>query len=139
MEAWVTLHLALRHKQHVIGLIGIASAPDVLQDIWNAATPKELLDLKTQGVIYFLSEYNESQPYPVSWQLIQDAQDHWLLLEGFNDTTPTTIVDVDCPIRLFHGQADVDVSRQKSLRLAEVLTSNNVVVTLIKSGDHRWF
>jgi dipeptidyl aminopeptidase/acylaminoacyl peptidase len=42
-----------------------------------------------------------------------------------------------CPVRLLHGMLDDDVPWQTSLRLAERLASRDVIVTLIKKGDHR--
>ena len=42
-----------------------------------------------------------------------------------------------CPVRLLHGMLDDGVPWQTSLRLAERIASRDVVVTLIKEGDHR--
>ncbi len=40
-------------------------------------------------------------------------------------------------MRLLHGLGDASVPWQMSLRLAERLTSEDVVVQLVKDGDHR--
>ena len=48
-----------------------------------------------------------------------------------------TIIAVDCPVRLIHGQRDSDVPPEISLRLAAALRSADVQVTLVKDGDHR--
>jgi len=40
-------------------------------------------------------------------------------------------------VRLLHGMLDDAVPWQTSLRLAESLASRDVIVTLIKDGDHR--
>ena len=42
-----------------------------------------------------------------------------------------------CPVRLLHGMLDDAVPWRTSLRLAERLASPDVVVTLVKEGDHR--
>jgi len=42
-----------------------------------------------------------------------------------------------CPVRLLYGMLDDAVPWQTSLRLAERLASRDVIVTLIKEGDHR--
>jgi alpha-beta hydrolase superfamily lysophospholipase len=42
-----------------------------------------------------------------------------------------------CPVRLLHGMRDDAVPWQTSLRLAELLGSRDVTVTLVKEGDHR--
>ena len=41
------------------------------------------------------------------------------------------------PVRLLHGMLDAALPWQTSLRLAERLASRDVVVTLVKEGDHR--
>jgi dipeptidyl aminopeptidase/acylaminoacyl peptidase len=46
-------------------------------------------------------------------------------------------ISLDCPVRLLHGMNDASVPWQTSLSLAERLTSRDVMVTLIKEGDHR--
>jgi dipeptidyl aminopeptidase/acylaminoacyl peptidase len=46
-------------------------------------------------------------------------------------------IALDCPVRLLHGMNDVSVPWQTSLSLAERLASRDVVVTLVKGGDHR--
>ena len=42
-----------------------------------------------------------------------------------------------CPVRLIHGMADDTVSWEVSLKLTEVLKSDDVHLTLIKDGGHR--
>jgi len=40
-------------------------------------------------------------------------------------------------VRLLHGQADPDVPFVRSIRLAELIASPDVHLTLVKDGDHR--
>ncbi|MCY1170588.1 hypothetical protein D9M73_106670 [compost metagenome] len=44
---------------------------------------------------------------------------------------------IDVPVRLLHGMADAEVPANRTIRLAEVIRSAKVQVTLIKDGDHR--
>ena len=46
-------------------------------------------------------------------------------------------IPLRCPARLLHGTRDDAVPWQTSLRLAERLASRDVIVTLVKGGDHR--
>ena len=73
------------------------------------------------------SAYSDS-PYVITRALIEEGRRHLLLGDA---------IDIDCPVRLIHGMADPDVPYEKSLRTAERLRGGNVVVTLIKDGDHR--
>jgi hypothetical protein len=70
------------------------------------------------------------KPYVITQQLITDGRDN-LVLKGSGS------IALQCPVRLLHGLADVDVSWQKSVELAKCLQSKDVQITLIKNGDHR--
>jgi esterase/lipase len=60
--------------------------------------------------------------------LLEDGRNH-LLLSG--------PISIDCPLRLLQGMADEAVPWQTALRISENVTSVDVEVTFIKSGDHR--
>ena len=60
--------------------------------------------------------------------MFEDGRRHLVLREA---------IPLLCPVRLVHGMLDDSVPWQTSLRLAERLASQDVVVTLIKEGDHR--
>jgi dipeptidyl aminopeptidase/acylaminoacyl peptidase len=46
-------------------------------------------------------------------------------------------IPVACPVRLIHGLEDADVPWDMSRRLLEALSSPDVSLELVKSGDHR--
>ncbi|MBA2629375.1 MAG: alpha/beta hydrolase, partial [Rickettsiaceae bacterium] len=71
---------------------------------------------------------NCSRKYPISLKLIEDARQH-LLLNRNN-------IDITCPVHLIHGMQDIDVPYTISTRGAEKIKSNNVVIKLIKDGNH---
>lgn len=127
MGGWIALLLALRRKERITGLVGIAAAPDFTETLlWPELSFEQRATLMTKGRILLPSEYGE--PTPVTRALIEDGRRH-LLLEA--------PVALDCPVRLLHGQRDPDVPWQASLLLADRLTSEDVRVHLIKDGDHR--
>jgi len=127
MGGWLMLLLALRRSERVAGLAGIAAAPDFTEDIWRDLPAEQQQTVMTQGEALRPSAYGDD-PYVITRALIEDGRRHFLLGSD---------IDLDCPIRLLHGMADPDVSPAKSLRVAEKLRSHDVVVTLIKDGDHR--
>ena len=46
-------------------------------------------------------------------------------------------MEVDCPVRLIHGDCDEDVPLDVAFRLKDRLRSADVQVTVVKGGGHR--
>ena len=75
------------------------------------------------------SDYDEGCSYPITLKLIEDGNNHLVLADE--------TLDITCPVRLIHGMVDTDVPYHLSIQLAHKLTSDNVQVMLVKTGDHR--
>ncbi|MFM7344318.1 MAG: alpha/beta hydrolase [Tagaea sp.] len=128
MGGWIALLLARARPARVAGLVGIAPAPDFTEDlIWGPMPAPKRAELLAKGVLYEPSDYGE-KPYAITAKLIEDGRNH-LLLRG--------PLAYDGPVRLLHGMRDPDVPWELSPKIATVLTSTDVRVTLVKDGDHR--
>jgi pimeloyl-ACP methyl ester carboxylesterase len=126
MGGWIALALALRRPGRVAALVGIAAAPDFTARI-EAALPVEARAVLTRdGVWTRPSAYGA--PYPISAALLTEGRDHLLL---------GAPIPLEIPVRLLHGQQDLDVPWQLALELAEQITGADVQVTLVKDGEHR--
>jgi pimeloyl-ACP methyl ester carboxylesterase len=123
---WTALLGALHHKK-VRGVICIAPAPDFTEDIWNKISEADREIMKNQGWVGVRGD-NCHEPYPISYQLIEEAKQHLLLAKD--------VIQIDCPVHLIHGMKDRDVPHANSLELLEKIRSENVVLKLIKDGDH---
>jgi len=124
MGGWIMLLAALARPERIVGLVGIAAAPDFTNwglDAANVAT------LEREGRIAELSDYGP-EPTVTTHAFWKSGQANLLLEDA---------IAIDVPIRLIHGQCDPDVPWQHSLRLAGLLRSDDVQVILIKDGDHR--
>ena len=130
MGVWIAMHVALACPKRVVGIVGMGAAPDFTQDLFNKLSPTDKQMLQQQGVLYRASQYSD-RPYPITKRLIEDGS-RWMLLNDNMASIPVT-----CPVHLFHGKKDADVPWQRSMALAERLETLDVVVTLIKNGDHR--
>jgi pimeloyl-ACP methyl ester carboxylesterase len=128
MGGWIALLAALRRAERVAGLVGIAAAPDFTEDlIWATMPPEKREVLQRDGIVRVPSAYSET-PYGITLALVREGRKHLLLRGPIALTTP---------VRLLHGMLDPDVPWQRSLRLADKLTTQDVRVHLIKDGDHR--
>jgi pimeloyl-ACP methyl ester carboxylesterase len=127
MGGWIGLLVSLALKSRVKAFIGIAAAPDFTRELmWDNYSEVIRNTLKRDGVYLEPSEYSD-EPYKVSYGLIQDGENHILLNKA---------IDLDCPVRLFHGLQDKDVPYGYSSRIAEKLKSEDVVISFNKMGTH---
>jgi pimeloyl-ACP methyl ester carboxylesterase len=128
MGGWIMLLAALARPERVAGLVGTAAAPDFTEDlISNGLPPKQRADLARWGFIETDNPYDD-RPYRITKALLDEGRNHLLLKAE---------IPLDCPVRLIHGTADVDVPWRTSERLAEKLRSQDVETLFVKNGDHR--
>jgi pimeloyl-ACP methyl ester carboxylesterase len=112
----------------VAGLVLIAPAVDFTEELmWKRFTPEIKRELEETGVWKRPSQYSD-EPYLVTRQLIEDGR-HNLLLGG--------MIETGCPVRILQGVEDPDVPWQHAKALVARLACDDVVLTLIKDGDHR--
>ena len=95
--------------------------------MWARFSEKARTKLIDEGLIYDPSEY-DSEGYPITKALIEDGRAH-LMLEA--------PIEINVPVRILHGQQDDAVPWELSLELSERLTSGDVELHFMKSGDHR--
>lgn len=124
MGGWLMLLVALAIPRQVHALVGIAAAPDFTE--WGTLDDHKAR-LAAGETIWEDSPYGP-EPTPTHARFWADGQTNRVLDHD---------VALTCPVRLLHGQRDGDVPWELSLRLAEVLRSEDVQVTLVKDGDHR--
>ena len=124
MGGWLALLVALRRKDRVKALLGIAAAPDFTD--WGY-TKEDKEALLAQGK---LEQPNPYGPEPsVTWRgFWQSGAAHRLL---------NSSIDLTIPIRLVHGELDEDVGLGVALQLLRELRSSDVQLRLIKNGGHR--
>ena len=135
MGGWLALLMvrALRQRQQigpasVAGLVLIAPAVDFTEELmWKRFPPAIKRELEETGVWARPSDYSP-EPYLVTRQLIEEGRNH-LLLGG--------MIETGCPVRILQGVEDPDVPWRHAVELVSRLASDDVVLTLVKDGDHR--
>ncbi len=132
MGGWLALLLirALKHSPAapVAGLVLIAPAVDFTEELmWKKFSPKVRQQIEQTGAWQRPSQYSEA-PYPITKALIEEGRNH-LLLGG--------LVEPGCPVRILQGVKDEDVPWQHAVELTSRLAQDDVVLTMVKDGDHR--
>ena len=128
MGGWLSLLLARQYPEKIVGLIGVAAAPDFTEQlIWDALSKTQKAQVEQQGFIERQSEYEET-PHKISMGFIIEARQHLLL---------DTPISCHFPVHLLHGQKDVSVPWSVALRLLEHIEGHDARLTLVKGGDHR--
>jgi pimeloyl-ACP methyl ester carboxylesterase len=128
MGGWSMLLTAINHPEKVLGLIGIAAAPDFTEDILCKLNKENLKLLSLNGFVEIPSEYDES-PYIISKILMDSGKNNLLLNHE---------ISITCPVHLFHGSNDEDVPFETSLKLMKNLKSDDVQLTLVKNSNHQF-
>jgi pimeloyl-ACP methyl ester carboxylesterase len=135
MGGWMALLLvralarrAIPEAGHVAALVLIAPAVDFTHALmWQRFSPEIRRQIETTGAWERPSRYGE-EPYPITRGLIEEGRAH-LLLDG--------LIETGCPVRILQGVADPDVPWQHAVDLTARLAQDDVVLTLVKDGDHR--
>src|SRR5437016_2189949 len=112
----------------VAGLVLIAPAVDFTEELmWKRFPPQIRREIEETGFWSRSSAYS-AEPYQITRALIEEARHH-LLLGG--------MIETGCPVRILQGVADPDVPWQHAVELPSRLARDDVVLTLVKDGDHR--
>jgi pimeloyl-ACP methyl ester carboxylesterase len=134
MGGWIALLLARAlarrssSQAKLMGLVLIAPAPDFTEELMWAGFPTEVKrEIEDKGSWLRPSAYGED-PYPITRALIEDGRKHLVLDKP---------IEVGCPVRILQGVKDPDVPYAHAMKLASCLAQDDVVLTLVKDGDHR--
>ena len=128
MGGWIALIAARRMRQPPGGMVLIAPAADFTEALmWKAFPDTVKRQIETEGRWVRPSDYDEGG-YPITRALIEDGRNH-LLLGG--------LIETGCPVHVLQGMQDPDVPLQHVMDTVARIARDDVVVTLVKDGDHR--
>jgi pimeloyl-ACP methyl ester carboxylesterase len=135
MGGWLALLLARELARQgngggpsLAGLVLIAPAVDFTEELmWKRMPPAIQKQITETGLWTRPSAYDEGG-YPITRNLIEEGRNH-LLLGG--------MIETGCPVRILQGVRDEDVPWQHVVELTSRFARDDVVLTLVKDGDHR--
>lgn len=133
MGGWIALRVvqelaAMGESDRVAGLLLIAPAPDFTVALMEPSfSDDEREQMREQGFIAQESAYSE-EPNIITRQLIEDGRRNLVLDKELT---------LACPVHVLQGMRDPDVPYTHAMRLVEQLVHDEVMITLVKDGDHR--
>ncbi len=128
MGGWLMLLAALARPERVVGLIGIAAAPDFTKRMqWPKLTAEQQAAVMEQGFVRVPSNYEDD--YIFTRELFEDGARNLLLDDE---------IALSLPVILLQGQRDLDVPEETAFEIARQLRSDDVTIELVKAADHRF-
>ena len=115
-------------KASVKALVLIAPAVDFTEELmWKRFSASVKREIEEKGSWSQPSAYSD-EPYPITRRLIVEARGHLM----FGD-----LIETGCPVRILQGVQDEDVPWDHTVELVSRFARDDVVLTLVKDGDHR--
>ena len=125
MGSWIALNLFSTFKKKLKGFIGIASAPEFLEELMWKKFNKEIKKTILTKKIYYLKNGNYN--YPLTKQLIFDGRKNRVLKNKIN---------LKIPIVLLHGGEDDVVPFKFSKKIFKMFKKSKRKLIKINNGDH---
>ena len=125
MGSWIALNLFQNFKKQIKGFIGIASAPQFLEELMWKKFSKKIKRTIMNKKIYHLD--HGGFVYPITKQLIFDGRKNKVLNNKIN---------LKIPMILFHGTNDEVVPIKFSKKIFKICKKSKKKLFKIKNGDH---
>ena len=130
MGGWIGLKLLLNMTKRKTAFIGIAPAADFTEKLMPMRhDEKNKTRLEAQGYVEVACDYDpDGDPFIITQHLLED---------GDKNSIMNNKISYDAPVRILQGMLDEDVPYKHNLEMIDLITSQNIVLNLIKDGDHR--
>jgi len=129
MGGWIMLMVAQARADRVVGLMGLAAAPDFTENLmWTVLSEAQRSELEIHGQISLPNDYDPDKPCILTKKFIDDGKANLILRDPLN---------IQVPVRLIQGLQDADVPWATALKIQEVLVTDDVEIQFVKRGDHR--
>ena len=125
MGAWLSLNQFKCFTKQIKGFLGVASAPEFLENlIWKKFTKKMRIEIIKKG-IYNLKHGNYE--YPITYQLIKDGKKNKILNKRISSKINVTMI---------HGSKDEVVPQSYSRKVLKIFNRAKKKLVIIKDANH---
>ena len=125
MGSWIALNLLPDFKKRIFGFIGIASAPEFLENLMWKKFSKKIKKNIIKNKIYNVQAGDHI--YPITKQLIFDGRKNKVLNNRIN---------LKISMTLFHGLKDKIVPISFSKKIFKIFKNSKRKLIIVKNGDH---
>ena len=125
MGGWLMFLAAKTRPLRVVGLVGLAAAPDYIDGFYKNLTNKKKQDLNIKGVIKY-SSYGFS--YLIKKKYITNGRENKILNKEFKWNKPLILI---------HGLKDKVVNSDIPEKIVKKVKGNKIQIKLLKNSDHR--
>jgi len=125
MGSWIALNLFPAFKKRIFGFIGIASAPEFLENLMWKKFSKKIKKNIIKNKIYNVQAGDHV--YPITKQLIFDGRKNKVLNNRIN---------LKIFMTLFHGLKDKIVPISFSRKIFKICKNSKRKLIIVKNGDH---
>ena len=125
MGSWIALNLFPNFKKRIFGFMGIASAPEFLENLMWKKFSKKIKKNIIKNKIHNIQA--GAHVYPITKQLIFDGRKNKVLNNRIN---------LKIFITLFHGLKDEIVPISFSKKIFKICKNSKRKLIIVKNGDH---
>ena len=123
MGAWLSLNQFKYFKKQIIGLLGIGSAPEFLQNlVWEKFTKNIKNEIIKKGI---LNLKHGNYEYPITYQLIKDGRKNKVLKQKITSKIDVTMI---------HGSKDEVVPQSYARKVLKLFNKANKKLVIIKNS-----
>lgn len=127
MGGWISLLLWRQIPERIVGIVGIAAAPDFTKEIEARMSDAQKEIMNKTGRVETPNDYSD-EPYVFTKALIEDGRENCVLDQRH---------EISVPMILLQGKQDADVPWEKALRIQAAFKGARSEVIFIDDGDHR--
>ena len=125
MGSWIALNLFISFKKQIKGFIGIASAPEFIEELMWKKFDNKIKKIIMNKKIYYLKHGEFT--YPITKQLIEDGRKNKVMNKKIN---------INIPITLLHGLRDEVVPVKFSSKIFRNCIKAKKKLVKVKNGKH---